>query len=111
MKISNQQYAYISIGIVILLGGWWLTSTAPKSNPNPPPTEEIQNALPSTPQTITGWLKASDNPQRGNLMLETGKEKIYLFTGRNYNHLLNTQVNIQIKGTLENFSLIDITTK
>jgi hypothetical protein len=114
MKTFLKKHIFLLVGIlVIVIAGWLIKNQNSKSPVNSNLTPTNESLKPSTPtsQNISGLLKLSDNTQRGNLMLETAKEKIYLFTGRDYSKLLNTQVVLKINGTLENFSLIDITAK
>jgi hypothetical protein len=114
MKNFLKKHTYQIIGVIIVLIGLWLIKhNQPNisSNPTPMPIDAKLDTTQSKPEELTGLLKLSDNTQRGNLMLETTKEKIYLFTGRDYSKLLNTQVVLKINGTLENFSLIDIIAK
>ncbi len=113
MNTFVKKHAYQIVGIVIVLVGLWLIK---KDRPNQPsttsaPTNPQVETIKPTTQELTGVLKISNHSQRGNLMLETAEQTIYLFTTRDYSKLLNTPVVLKINGTLENFSLIDIFAK
>lgn len=60
--------------------------------------------------TRQGILLASDNSARGNLMLKTSTSNFYFQTSRDYSALMGKSVTITGNGTVERFSLIDITT-
>lgn len=59
---------------------------------------------------LEGSLKASNDPARGNLMLEllNSDQIIYLRTSRDFSSLVGKDVAVTIEGTMEKFSLIDI---
>ncbi|PIR95936.1 MAG: hypothetical protein COT92_03715 [Candidatus Doudnabacteria bacterium CG10_big_fil_rev_8_21_14_0_10_42_18] len=65
----------------------------------------------NTQNTYEGTLKISDDLKQGNLMLDTGQRIIYVFTSRDYSSLLGKSVALEIQGTLENFTLLDIKEK
>lgn len=59
---------------------------------------------------LEGTLKTSNDPARGNLMLEllNSDQVIYLRTSRDFSSLIGKDVAVTIDGTMEKFSLIDI---
>jgi len=59
--------------------------------------------------TATGMLQESDNAERGNLILESDKGKIYIQTVRDFSLLLGKEVVLDAEGTLESFIFIGLT--
>lgn len=56
--------------------------------------------------TATGTLRASDNPARGNLMIDSNRGKIYISTKRDFSSLIGSQVTLQAEGTLNQFRFL-----
>ena len=117
MNLSKKDYVIFTIALIIIIFALIKFSTNKKLG-TPEKQTSLENQNPklnptknNLEQTITGKLTVSDNKKRGNLMLITDKQTIYLSTGRDYSKFINTQVNLQIKGTPDNFSLIDIIAK
>ena len=57
---------------------------------------------------LDGVLKPSDNLNRGNLMLQTPEQKVYIATVRDYTDLLNQNVTLNASGTIANFQVLDL---
>jgi hypothetical protein len=53
---------------------------------------------------VTGTLRASDNLDRGNYLVDSASGKIYLQTARDYSAWLNQQVELNASGTLDSFT-------
>lgn len=59
--------------------------------------------------SITGTLKASDNSDKGNLMLSTTSGSVYIRTNRDFSSLMDTVVTLTGTGTSTAFVLDNIT--
>jgi hypothetical protein len=70
-----------------------------------------QTSQPTKGNTMEGVLKASNDSIKGNLMLETNGKTLYIFTSRNYSHLLGKTVIVEYDGTMEDFRLGNIQEK
>ena len=90
---------------------------APKSegqtqNDIAPVSDQMQQAS-QTPEmqsnTWEGTLQTSNNPAKGNLMLVTDKTTIYINTSRDFSELTGKKVQVSYEGTLDSFTLGDIT--
>jgi hypothetical protein len=53
--------------------------------------------------SATGTLRASDNPSRGNLVLDSNRGKIYVQTSRDFSSLLGKEVALDAEGTINSF--------
>jgi hypothetical protein len=107
--------------VIVIIAALWLMSgkkQAPESNgnvspspttsqpqvkdePNPSPAQDNSN-------TWSGFLKTSNNPAKGNLMLQTSDRTIYIKTSRDYSSLLDKYVVVVYEGSYENFVLGNI---
>ncbi len=59
--------------------------------------------------TARGTLRASDAPEKGNLMIEgTSAGKVYLQTIRDYTALLDKEVDLEADGTIQSFVLLGL---
>lgn len=84
-------------------------SLFPETRVQTTPTPTSEGKQPNGTFTRQGTLLTSDNPARGNLMLKTQNSTFYLRTGRDYSALLGKSVTATGNGTIEQFSLVDIT--
>ena len=116
-KKAKQTYIGLAI-LIIIMAGIWLFKGKPTANDtktNPSPAPQSQTPTPSTPtpstsgNVWTGVLKTSDNSKKGNLMLATKERNIYIKTSRDFKALLDKNVRVSYTGSLDNFSLVDIT--
>lgn len=73
--------------------------------------EKAQVITEKNPEYVEGVLYGSDNQGRGNLMLLSDQNQIYIRTSRDFSRLIGLQVLVFIKGTLDNFELVDIQSK
>ncbi|MBI4363378.1 MAG: hypothetical protein HY545_00840, partial [Candidatus Doudnabacteria bacterium] len=66
---------------------------------------ETSNVQGSTVGNVTasGTLLTSDNPSRGNLMIDSNRGKIYVSTVRDFSRSLNQPVTLQAEGTINQF--------
>ena len=78
-------------------------------------TAESNQPLDATPTTPSikgdyweGTLKASDNAKKGNYMLVTDKNTVYINTSRDFSSLIGQKVKVGYEGTLDSFRLGDI---
>ena len=69
---------------------------------------ENENTGMAMPDYLEGRLEKSDNQIRGNLMLNSSIGQIYIKTERDFNNLVGSDVLLFIKGTLDNFELLNI---
>jgi hypothetical protein len=77
--------------------------------PPPPAGEPAPTPNPTTTSgdvSAAGVLRTSDNAARGNLMVDTGKSKIYIATSRNFSNLVDKQVTLQAQGTINKFTFL-----
>ena len=118
-KKAKQTYTGLAV-VIIIIAGIWLAKNKANAPENqntqtPSPQSQNPNAQPSTPASAnsdnvwTGVLKASDNSKKGNLMLATPDHLIYIRTSRDFTSLLDKKVQVAFKGSMENFTLADIT--
>ncbi len=56
--------------------------------------------------TAKGTLQITDNPTKGNLMLASGKSKIYIATSRDFSALVGKESTLLANGTPEAFTFI-----
>ena len=73
-----------------------------KTNRTPNPTQANETFW-------LGTLKASDNAKKGNLLLVTDKNTVYISTSRDFSDLVRKKVKVTYQGTLDSFQLGDIT--
>src|SRR3989344_6802900 len=118
--MTNKASKYVPPAVVVLVilviaGIQLFKQDKPSGDGNNPPAGQQQQnggdekeAPSETPGVLEGTLKISDDLKRGNLMLVASERIIYLFTSRDYSALLDKKVRLEIEGTLENFSLVDI---
>ena len=121
MEKSNQQYFATIAVLVVLVALIWNFKTKPANNTSSSPTNnsnvhtEIKKDAPATtpssaePSLWTGTLKKSDNSSKGNLMLVTKERTIYIHSSRDWSALMDKEVNVKYEGSLQGFTLIDIT--
>lgn len=55
-----------------------------------------------------GTLLVSDDSKQGNYMVRTSNSIFYIKTSRDFSSLVNKEVTMTAKGTVEMFSLVDI---
>ena len=109
--------AFLGVAAIALVAaGCHSSSTTPQQSSQQTPPAEISAPAPtSIPQTLVsantwmGTLKTSDNSKKGNLMLMTDTHTIYINTSRDYSALLDKKVNVTFVGSLDSFTLGDIT--
>ncbi len=65
----------------------------------------------SSKVNITGTLKASDNQDKGNLMLSTSSGPVYVHTSRDFSSLMGTDVTLTGTGSNTAFTLDNIASK
>ncbi len=76
-------------------------------NPNSPvdngDVEGTDTEAPSGNVTAQGTLKTSDNPARGNLLLDSQSGMIYIKTTRDFSSQIGQEVTMQAQGSLNQF--------
>ncbi len=116
---KNPRWQAAALIVVIIIIGWFVLkkpgqkAIAPTTNNNNQQTQNEEQAAIISPETKTweGILKLSNNPQKGNLMLETKEQTIYIKTARDFSQLAGKEVTVSYEGTLESFVLGDIIAK
>ncbi len=116
---KKQQQTYIAIAIIalVLIGLWWMknkTATNNSATPAVGTKAKDESPLANGQSALSSWegtLKASDNAKKGNLMLETKNQTIYIRTSRDFSSLIGKDVTVTYEGTAANFVLGDITLK
>lgn len=101
---------YIVVTGVVAITLIWLS----QSNQNQAP--ELDIPVPTLPfvetneslNTLEGVLWSSDDEEKGNLMLVSGKTTVYIRTTRDFSNLVGKYVIASIGGTLDNFILLNI---
>ncbi len=90
-------------------------SSNPNSSEQPGGSPDGQTTSDSTSSngqngnvTAEGTLKASDNPVRGNLMVDSESGKIYIRTVRDFSSLLDKPVTLAAQGTLKQFVFLGL---
>lgn len=129
---KNQKIAVAVIAIIAIVAAWQL-GKSPVNEPtqNQEQTEEENGSVINGEEqqennnTSTesdnenqgeenmweGKLEASDNTAKGNYKLTSGTHVIYIKTSRDYSSLVGKDVKVSYQGSLESFSLQDITAK
>ena len=116
---KNTQYLIGGI-VIILIAGFFLFSSSSVNDSgqqNKETSNQTQNEGESTSEEETklgmleGILQISDDLKQGNLMLETADKKIYIFTSRDYSELFGQEVKVEIEGSMDSFTLINIAKK
>ena len=110
---------YSIAGVIVLIAlAIWFVKTRQTADEviNSPNTQSGSNSPKAGSQSASGqasvWngtLKTSDSAQKGNLMLMTKDHTIYIKTSRDFSALVDKEVDVSYQGSLENFSLGDIT--
>lgn len=88
--------------------------TGGENTPEPEPTGSMaggENGQATSGNTWQGVLKQSDNAAKGNLMINVDGHLVYIRTSRDYSSLIGKEVKVTYQGTLDNFTLGDITAK
>ena len=120
MAKRNQQYfAAIAVLVIVLALVWYFkTKPAGEQTANPANTQNESNqsktgnsasATTSQADVWMGVLKKSDATSKGNLMLVTKERNIYFKTVRDFSALIDKNVNVTFEGSLQGFTLLDIT--
>ena len=71
--------------------------------------EQTTSPVQTTSDVWVGILQASDNADKGNLLLTTSERTIYIRTNRDYSALVGKKVTVSYEGSWQNFVLGDIT--
>lgn len=58
--------------------------------------------------TVTGKLSTTDNPTKGNFMVQSDKGMVYVNTKRDFSSLVGQNVTLSADGTMTAFTLMDI---
>jgi len=83
---------------------------------NNPEAENYNSPKNSTATSASGskWtstLQTSDNASKGKYMITVDGHKVYIHTSRDYSSLVGKEVNVSYQGTVDSFTLGDITAK
>lgn len=87
------------------------TNNQPVITPTPSPTAMDNSGMQMDSSTWQGTLMTSNNSAKGKYMLTVSGHTVYINTGRDYSALVGKEVNVSYKGTMNSFSLSDITAK
>jgi hypothetical protein len=114
------------VPVLALLAVSCNSTPEPSKEPNQPSGQNQQQQdtpSPSTQQnsgstnagqpsnTWTGTLRASDNKAKGNLMIMVDGHNLYINTSRDFSGLVGKEVNVSYTGTLDSFTLVNISAK
>lgn len=103
--------------LALIIGAvWYFRAKAPELTVVPQEQTQDNSQQPTQAEkentNTTFWdgtLKVSDNSQKGNLMLVTADHTVYIHTSRDFSSLIGKRVKVSYTGTLDSFSLGDIT--
>jgi hypothetical protein len=118
--MRNKVLVLAAVAVAVFVAVWSINK--PKQNPSvgvvPQDNRPISsnNSADNTAQavgtvsgnTLAGTLKNSNITAKGNLMLVTDTQTLYIRTSRDYSGLVNKEVNVVINGNVNNFTLVDI---
>jgi hypothetical protein len=112
--MKNKNYIYLIIIAVVTITLIWFS----RNNKNQISESELllnekENMVnvkeeEESLNTLEGSLLNSDNEAKGNLMVITKDDKIYIKTSRDFSNLIGKRVIVSIKGTIDNFTLVNI---
>ena len=118
---KNNRAVVILLVIILLIGLGYYTNNNRQANqtkqgdsnsPSSQQNKAITNNEDATSQggilTRMGTFMRTDNPNKGNFIIQTATSNFYIFTSRDYSSLLGKQVELTANGTTENFTLVDI---
>jgi hypothetical protein len=125
MIINQKRVIGIIIAVlVVLLAGWLIwkqtakhesgsaaNSTSTTLEQDKDAANELSQSQALAGNTLEGVLRASDNAKKGNLMLVTATNTVYISTNRDYSSLVGKQVKTTYDGTTDDFRLGDIVIK
>jgi uncharacterized protein (DUF1778 family) len=117
ISYKNPRLLAAALIVIIVVIGWLVLkkpgqkALAPTTNNNAQEIIATENPTISTAKSWEGILKLSDNPQKGNLMLQTKERTIYIQTSRDFSTLIDKEVAATYDGSLESFVLGDIKAK
>lgn len=119
MKNKDQTiYSLVALAVIIIVGIWLFKSQKASQNnsgQNNTPNEQTSKPPANNSSTAQGqnvWvgtLRLSDNPAKGNLMLTAEDHNLYLRTSRDFSALVGKKVKVSYSGSLDKFTLLDIT--
>jgi len=113
---AKRMWIGVTVVVVVAAAVWFSIGSKPNEDKNTQQAEQNSNnsqtPTPTPSQTqgngINGTLKASDNHARGNLMLVTDTQTIYIHTSRDFSALVGKNVTMTIDGPVTSFTLLDI---
>ncbi len=117
-KKTKQIYSWFVavIVVIVLVAVLKFKQTGNNKNEQLPDKPSGQTASQQTTGNVksksdvwVGILKASDNLNKGSLILSTTERNIYIKTNRNYSALIGKKVRVSYEGSWQNFVLGDIT--
>ena len=73
-------------------------------SPNKPDVSGAMTNKPTTDVSVSGELLSSDNISKGNYMITSKTEKIFLQTSHDYTFWLGSTVTLKANGTINNFT-------
>ncbi len=119
-KKQKTTYGSILAAVLIIIVIWFVSSKPESgkpstgsqngskgstSSPSPSPSGQPSG---SEGNVWKGTLKTSDNSAKGNLMLVTPDHTIYIKTSRDFSSLIGKQVVVAYQGSLDGFTLTNI---
>ena len=115
MIMKTKLYIWtLALGVVLIFFG--LTKNEWKNIPvniNQEQADNNKNSVNSQSQNyLEGVLQNSNDLNRGNFkLISTSQGNIYIKTDRDFSKLVGLEVLVLIKGTVDNFELVDIQPK
>jgi hypothetical protein len=111
--MKNKNYIYlIIIAVVTITLIWFSRNDKNQISESELLLNEKENVVnvkeEESLNTLEGSLLNSDNEAKGNLMVITKDDKIYIKTSRDFSNLIGKRVIVSIKGTIDNFTLVNI---
>jgi hypothetical protein len=122
MASNNKAWVNFALGVValVIIGAILIKLNKPKTtveenspaaNQNISPEQKTKTTISAGASVWEGLLKASDNSQKGNLMLVTNGNTIYMYTSRDFSPLIGKEVVVTYEGDSGGFVLGDIVEK
>ena len=122
---KKEKQIYIGVaGVLVVIALIWLFKSKPVGQTSQSSDEQagaqqtIQQRTTTDASTIApalntwdGTLKMSDNSAKGNLMLVTKDHTVYLKTSRDFSALVGKEVTVVYTGTVDSFTLENISAK
>ena len=112
-KKTKLYFSIMLLGVVLIAGSFIMKGVGNNSADilESVNSEGSEKDAAKTIDYLEGTLLNSEDFNRGNLRLISGETEIFLRTGRDFSALIGSEVLVYIKGTMDNFELLNIESK